>query len=397
MKLYNKKFIKMIATLLGLVLLMSTASTIASAKESPYVSVHKKINLTDVTGEIVEAPLLTSAASSVAKEKAWYEYIYYSDNPVAYYYIDDATRISFYDPYDYADALVMEVDDTITDWSSNNSMQVSYTTGNSLTDTQGKSTETVSTVNYGYDDTTTTTTGPSTVTTSVTSKTEEYNTSKTVTKDTTENETKSSSWQVEGGLEIKVVNVGGNYSSETSTSKIVAGDVTTEVKGDKDGEDGGTRTGYTVSSDTTKVDTTAQTTIVTNTIADRTTKATGYTTNSTVSLSTNNSTTITKTYDAGYFNDRGSPLQWKIIKYTVKMPMYYQIENLVDGEWIYGENNYCTINTIQGTCRAWLENNVAYYEHWGTGQPVTWDEFWGQFFTEESLIAAYKNKLYPDR
>lgn len=79
------------------------------------------------------------------------------------------------------------------------------------------------------------------------------------------------------------------------------------------------------------------------------------------------------------------------------MPMYFQAEYLVDGEWIYGEGNYCTINTIQGTCRAWLENNVAYYEHWGTGQPVTWDEFWGQFFTEESLIAAYKNKLYPDR
>ena len=44
----------------------------------------------------------------------------------------------------------------------------------------------------------------------------------------------------------------------------------------------------------------------------------------------------------------------------------------------------------------WLQNNVAYYEHWGTGEPVTWDEFWSQFFTEEKLIEAYKNKLYPD-
>ena len=134
----------------------------------------------------------------------------------------------------------------------------------------------------------------------------------------------------------------------------------------------------------------------TSTIADRLAKATGSSVNSDITISTDNSTTVTKTYDAGYFNDRGAPLQWKIIKYTVKMPMRYRIEYLVDGEWVFWEHNYCILNTIQGTCRAWLENNVAYYEHWGTGEPVTWDEFWCQFFTEESLIAAYKNKLYPD-
>ena len=150
----NKKFVKSIATMMAFVLLLSATSTVAFAKESPYVSTHKKIDITDVTGEIVEAPLLTSAASSVAKEKAWYEYVYYSDKPVAYSYLSDTARISFFDPYDYADALIMEVDDTITDWSSNNSMQVSYTTGNSLTDTQGNTTETVSTVNYGYSDST---------------------------------------------------------------------------------------------------------------------------------------------------------------------------------------------------------------------------------------------------
>ena len=396
----NKKFVKSIATMMAFVLLLSATSTVAFAKESPYVSTHKKIDITDVTGEIVEAPLLTSAASSVAKEKAWYEYVYYSDKPVAYSYLSDTARISFFDPYDYADALIMEVDDTITDWSSNNSMQVSYTTGNSLTDTQGNTTETVSTVNYGYSDSTTTTTGPCTVETTVNNKTESYNTSKSTTK-TDDN---SKHWGLNetvtagGGANIPLVAKGEVSVAGGGTQSWVTGEVinTTEIEGDKAGKDGGTRTGYTVSTDTTTVNTGEQTTTITNTIADRTAKATGYTTNSTVSLSTNNSTTITKTYDAGYFNDRGAPLQWKIIKYTVKMPMFYQIEYLIDGEWIYGESNYCTINTIQGTCRAWLENNVAYYEHWGTGEPVTWDEFWGQFFTEESLIAAYKNKLYPD-
>lgn len=392
--MHNKKFVKKIATLLVFTVLLSTVSTIAFAKDNTYVSTHKKVDLTDVTGEIVEAPLLTSAASSVAKEKAWYEYVYYSDKPVAYYYIDDVTRVSFYDPYDYADALVMEVDDTITDWSSNNSMQVSYTTGNSLTNTDGKSTETVSTVHFGYSDTTTTETSANTVTTTTNNHTDEYNTVKKSETTTTDD---TITWGSNETLKI------GNetfLSGEIQwTQSWVSGDVTSEttIEGDKKGEDGGTRTGYTESTDTVTVDTGAQTTTITNEIADRTTKATGYNSNQTVSLSTNNSTTVTKTYDAGYFNDRGAPLQWKIIKYTVKMPMYFQAEYLVDGEWIYGESNYCTINTIQGTCRAWLENNVAYYEHWGTGEPVTWDEFWGQFFTEESLIAAYKNKLYPDR
>lgn len=391
----QKKFVKSISTLMAFVLLLSATSTVAFAKESPYVSTHKKINITDVTGEIVEAPLLTSAASSVAKEKAWYEYVYYSDKPVAHYYVDETTRLSFFDPYDYADALVMEVDDSITDWSSNNSMQVSYTTGNSLTDTTGKSSETVSTVNYGYSDITTTTTGPSTVTTTVENQTDEYNTSKTVTTDNSNVWSTSASLTINEKIKIGVDSTGSETdfgTTGTDTRSWTEGDVETKVVS----TDGTGRSGYTKSKDTTTVNSSQQVVTVANTIADRTAKATGYSTNSAVSLSTNNSTTITKTYDAGYFNDRGAPLQWKIIKYTVKMPMFFQIEHLVDGEWIYGDSNYCTINTIQGTCRAWLENNVAYYEHWGTGEPVTWDEFWGQFFTEESLIAAYKNKLYPD-
>ena len=396
----NNKFVKKIAGLLACVVLLSTAPTMAFAKESPYVSTHEKINITDITGEIVEAPLLTSAASSVAKEKAWYEYVYYSDKPVAYYYVDDTTRVSFYDPYDYADALIMEVDDTITDWSSNNSMQVSYTTGNTISDTNGKTSETVTTTHFGYTDTTKTDVGENTVTTVVENQTDEYNTSKTVST-TVDN---STAWSVSSGVTadatagVEEFGVKAEASAGTSLSESqswVTGSVvnTTEIQS----TDGSGRVGYSKSEDTTTVTNGAQTTTITNTIADRTTKATGYSSNSTISLSTNNSTTVTKTYDAGYFNDRGAPLQWKIIKYTVKMPMYFQAEYLVDGEWIYGEGNYCTINTIQGTCRAWLENNVAYYEHWGTGQPVTWDEFWGQFFTEESLIAAYKNKLYPDR
>ena len=405
MKKQKKRFPAWIAVSIAVSLLMTAAASIVSAGSAPgaaitpFTTQHEKIGINAITGEIVEPPMLTSAASAVAKEKEWYEYIYYSENPVAHYYLNDNTRISFYDPYDYADALVMEVDDTLTDWSSNNSMQISYTTGNSITNTTGKSTETSTSVLFGYTDTTETTTGPSTVTTTVKNQTDQYNTSKTVTTDNshTWSENESASVNIWAEVDFAPEGVGGKAGDgdtfgSGSSHTWKTGDVEQKVVS----TDGSGRSGYTKSTNTTTVEDSGNTTTVTNTIADRTTKATGYITNSTFALSTNNSTTVTKTYDAGYFNNRGAPLQWKIIEYTIKMPMYYQVENLVDGEWIFGDSSYCVLNTVQGTCRAWMENNVAYYEHWGTGEPVTWDGFWGQFFTESSLIDAYKNRLYPD-
>ena len=166
---------------------------------------------------------------------------------------------------------------------------------------------------------------------------------------------------------------------------------------DQHGEITTTDEGYTEDHTTTTSVTTSDDTVVSSIIADRITKAVGGSTSISVAMSTNDSVTITKTYDAGYFNSSGAPLQWKIVKYTVMMPMMYQVEYLIDGEWIYSDTGYCLLKTIQGTCRAWLENNTAYYEHWGTGEKVTWDEFWSQFFTKEELVQAYQNRLYPDR
>jgi len=208
---------------------------------------------------------------------------------------------------------------------------------------------------------------------------------------------------VKANVSVGIDGLGAGMSTETSTGSTASlsssqswttGDVvevTENISTDSKG-----RSGYTVSQEKTVVETGEQITKVVNKIAERTTNATGYATSSSIELRTDNSTTITKTYDAAYFNASGSPLQWKIIHYTVKMPMKYQIEYLVDGEWIYGDYNYCLLNTIQGTCRAWLQNSVAYYEHWGNGEPVTWNEFWSQFFTEESIMQSYQNRLYPE-
>lgn len=403
-----KKATKRISAIVSVALVISLSMVLASGiyaadragvmESTPSnTSIHEKTDISEITGEIAEPPELTSAASAIAAEKAWYEYVYYSPEPVGRYYLNDNTRISFYDPYDYASSLIMEVDDSLTDWSSNNSMQISYTTGDSMTDTNGKSTETVTTTLYGYTDTQTTNTSENTVTTKINNNTKAYNTSKTVSTVDNYDWSLSETVGAETGEDFPLLGTKISASLEVGSNQHwTKGTTTTGVEGDIKDEDGNVMTGYTTSDNTTSVTTGPQTTTITNTIADRTTSATGYSTNSTITLSTNNSTTITKTYDAGYFNPSGAPLQWKIIKYTVIMPMKYQIEYLVDDEWVFGDYNYCLLTTIQGTCRAWLQNSQAYYEHWGTGEAVTWDEFWAQFFTEESLIQAYQNKLYPD-
>lgn len=403
----KRKLPAVIAASLVIATLMVAGSGIAVASGPSIItstpageSIHEKIDISEITGEIPEPPMLTSAASAVATEKAWYEYVYYSSEPVGQYYLSENTRMTFYDPYDYADALVMEVDDSITDWSSMNSMQVSYTTGSSITDTAGRTTDTSTSVEVAKGtDESDTTTDESTVTTKVEGRVETYNKSKTeAATDTTtgwsSNVSNSADFtfliEASVGAEATYVKDSDQWTTSTSSESSQEGSTTTT--GERVTED----KGYTEDNSTTTTTTDAGHSKVVSKIADRVTKATGASLSTAIEMSTENSTTITKTYDAGYFNAAGAPLQWKIVKYTVMMPMKYQVEYLVDDEWIHSDYSYCLLTTIQGTCRSWLQNNVAYYEHWGTGEPVTWDEFWSQFFTKESLMQAYQNKLYPD-
>lgn len=379
------------------------SGTTILSKASGDTSIHPKTDVNSITGEIAEPPELSSSASALAQEKEWYEYVYYSEEPVGYYYISDNTRLSFYDPYDYASSLIMEVDDSLTDWSSSNSLQVSYTTGNSLTNTKGKSSESsTSTQVASGSDISETKNAESTVTTTVEGKVHTYSTSKTDAATDTSHE---DNWHLDATIGSEIGTEVGPVVSKV-TAKITANtsdgkgwaDVTNTI-GERNTHDNGyTEDDTTTTSKTTYGDANGQNkaTVITSTIAARVTSATGSSASTSVSMSTDNSTTITKTYDAAYFNASGAPLQWKIIKYTVMMPMRYQIEYLIDGEWVFGDSSYCLLRTIQGTCRAWLQNNTAYYEHWGTGEAVTWNEFWSTFFTKESLMDAYKNRLYPN-
>ena len=364
-------------------------------------SIHQKPNISDITGEIAEPPEITSNASALATEKAWYEYIYYSEKPVGYYYLNNTTRVTFFDPYDYNDTLMMEVKDVLTDWSSNNSLQVSYTTSSSTTDVKTRSTNSSTSVQRTTDDDIyENVTGERELITWSEGKIETYNYSKSGdTHEKSYDHTWSSIETVTTGEEVPLI--GGKIEIQVGSEQqhgYVETDTTQDSVASYEGEDYDTSSrGYSI--DNTKkhqIDPGGSSTI-TKKIADRITDVIGNSISTSVSLSTTDSVTITKTYDAAHFTENGTPYQWKIVKYTVFMPLMYQVEYLIEDEWVHYDTNFCLLTTIQGTCRSWLENNNAYYEHWGTGEKVSEAEFWSQFFTKEQLVEAYKNRLYPDR
>ncbi len=114
----------------------------------------------------------------------------------------------------------------------------------------------------------------------------------------------------------------------------------------------------------------------------------------TQSGSNDSSETTNITFNAIYFNSNGTPYNWRVVKYTVYLPLYCEVQKLVNGAWVVTDTNYCLLATVQGTCREWI-NNVAYIEDWRTGEPVQVEDFWKEFFSKEALIAAYKKQLIP--
>lgn len=117
--------------------------------------------------------------------------------------------------------------------------------------------------------------------------------------------------------------------------------------------------------------------------------------NGSVSGSDNSSASKTVSYNAIYFNSNGTPYRWRIVHYTVYLPLYCESMILVNGKWVVTDSNYCLLATVQGTCREWI-NNTAYIEDWKTGEPIAVENFWKNYFTPDGLIQAYINKLTPN-
>ena len=110
--------------------------------------------------------------------------------------------------------------------------------------------------------------------------------------------------------------------------------------------------------------------------------------------SDDSSASKTVTYNALYFNSNGTPYRWRIVKYTVYLPLYCECQIFKNGEWIVVETNYCLLTTVEGTCREWI-NEVAYVEDWRTGEPMQVENFWKEYYSTYDLLDAYINQLIP--
>lgn len=105
---------------------------------------------------------------------------------------------------------------------------------------------------------------------------------------------------------------------------------------------------------------------------------------------------MSQVFSAVHCNSNGVPYQWKVVHYTVYMPLKVEIHKLnTKGEYILTDTKYMQIPTVQGTCREYIINGVTYIEDWRTGDGVPLDDFWDDFMTPKKLEAAYSNKLLP--
>lgn len=362
------KAIRVLSLLLAVLVSVSMISIAAwstdYSESTTSGSIYEKLDtnvLTDM-GQEPEEISVTATAEYFGKE--WYEYITYSENAVASYRLDDNSRLVYYDPYDYLTSMVMDVEyDNDIGWSTANSVTVSHTFSTTMSAEQSSSTQkSTSTQKADGKDVT-----HSEVKNSGTSTTE-YNHSQK----TGENQESVGLSIGNSDLSKWVVSIEGSFSytrSDSTTTYSGKDEVTSNSSSETDGW---------------------------TEVADRITKTTGSSTSTSNGWSQSESTSITRTFEAAYFNSDGSPLLWTVAHYEVKMPMKVVLQYKVNDRWVTVDTAFCLLTTLSGSCRAWQENGNTYFEHWATGEPVADSDFWSSFFTKDELLTAYQNKLYPD-
>lgn len=393
--------------------------------EKPTVSKHEKIDVSNVTGEGKNPEEINGFASAAAANKQWFEYITYNNTPAGEIRFSNDNYVLLYDPYVYNDALIMELTNA-EEWSSADSISVTYQTSNTLSIEKSKSdtSETGITRQLGVDMSGTEGTSSST------SRSDEESFSRSSGTSTTYNNSINISATagtevgssitmtqgIEAGLETGLetgVQVGSELAggtASTTVSSTVSEKISTSISetvnsnitasatvGESHDEarsqsEDTTNARSTNSSQSSSVDSSK----TWSTVSDRLTTSTGTSTAISNQVSTSDSKSVTRTFNAAYFNSSGAPLQWRIAQYTVYMPLYYEEMYFINGEWVMVDNGYCKLATIQGTCRSWIEDGQAYYEHWGTGEKVLQNDFWQGFFSTDELVQAYESRLYPN-
>lgn len=364
-------------------------------------------DINKLTGLGEEPEDLSVSAGAEYLEKAWYEYVTYSDKAVASYRLNDDSRVLFYDPYTYTNAMVMEVnfDAATNEFDTMSSYTISKTTSKTITScVESTETSTNATQTSGQDKTHTY------VVNGGTSKTTYNHDVSTQTSGKVENEvgytykpenyeTSSFMWNLseaaEGGYDgglVGTVTIGS--TQEWTTNQEVEWLLEKETNTTTYGEGYKTTTTYSGESEVT--DNTTSTTDGWTELSARVTKTLGSSRSTTSAWSEEEGTTVTKIYAATHFASDGvTPLPWAIVHYEVQMPMKCVLQVKNSGEWISISTVYTMLTTVKGTCRAWMQNGQVYYEDWGSGEPVVATDFWAQFLTKEQLMNAYTNKLYP--
>ena len=403
--------------LLGAHIAVSAAPDQAGGASSGAAAKYASPDINALTGHGEEPEELSVTAAATYQEKAWYEYVMYSDHAVSSYRVDDDTRIIFYDPYTYTNSLVMDVqfDASTTQFDTMSSYTISHTKSKTISSaSESTYTNTSAIQSSGVDKT------GSTVNNTGTTKTiynHQENVETTGTKkETTKNEYhykeyQSEDWtffgEIDSATALGVKGGGITIGELTSTETIT-------IKGGADKKvDNAWMTDYTEQTHTTEYSPDYKTSTKTqgddiveyNTVSstdgwtqlsDRVTKTIGSSISTNTGWSETESTTVTKTYAATHFASDGvTPLPWAIVHYQVQMPMKCSLQVKYSGEWVTMSTVYCLLTTVQGTCRSWMQNGQVYYEDWGNGEPVVATDFWSQFTTKENLIKAYQDKLYP--
>lgn len=411
----KQKFIrKMLSVVLVLVMTVSAFSPVSGAtdidEDTSIKSQYEKPDISDITNEGGNPEEINGSSSALGVEKQWYEYIRYSDEAAGVYYYGEDYRVLFFDPYDYSAALVMSLDESITDWSSANSITTEYSVSSSLEVGYGSSTSTDTSVSTSTEETVET--GVSTsIGTSVTKElSESWETASTLRTDTSTSLESSTSTTVglttTAGTETNVTascmpeGIGGSTTSGVSASVAAETSATVGLTAGmtvSTGTDISSSIGGTAGTSSGMESSTETTSGFSQSFSESVSKSLGVSTSQNKSVSTCDSKSVSITYNATYFNENGSPLQWKIVKYSVYMPMKALAQFKYGGEWYTMETSYCIMTTITGTCRSYIDNNTIYFEHWGTGEPVVQEDFWSGFFSSgDALKEAYSNKAYPD-
>ena len=403
----KKRSIRWIALMLALLMPVVTAlATTASAETETVSSNSSKYESPDINslmGAGEEPEELSVSAGATYQEKAWYEYVMYSEHAVASYRLDDDHRLLFYDPYTYTNSMIMDVqfDATTMQFDTMSEYSISHTVGKTISAcVESTYTNTTATQTSGRDITHSDVKNNGSTKTIYNHSIDVETSGSKTEKDKTEyhygygvlGELKFSE-EAEFGvnpLELGKVTVG----SEQVFKDAMYTDYTETTHKTEYSPDYKTST-KTVGDDTVEYNTSSTTDGWTE-LSARVTTTIGSSSSTSRSWSENESTTTTKIYAATHFASDGvTPLPWAIVHYQVQMPMKCCMQIRHSGEWVTLSTAYCLLTTVQGTCRAWMQGGQVYYEDWGNGEPVVATDFWSQFMTKDQLIDAYQDKLYP--